>query len=79
MPPRMLDSRLTLAQAATYFGLSKPTINMWYVNGHLQDVVLNDKGHRLYLLRELVEAEHNTRRSPNSSRSLKRRAAMQAA
>lgn len=72
-PSLNLDARLSVAEAALYFKLSKPAINMWYVNGHLKDVVQDDKGRRRYLLRELLEAERTTRRSPNSSRSLKRR------
>lgn len=72
-PSMNLDARLSVADAALYFKLSKATINMWYVRGHLKDVTLDAKGRRLYILRELLDAERATRRSPNSSRSLKRR------
>lgn len=66
-------ARLTVAQAAVYFGLSKAVINGWYVRGHLTDVEHDAKGQRLYLLRQLLDAEYNTRRHPNSSRSPQRR------
>lgn len=68
-----LGSRLTVAEAAGYFGLTKANINKWYVDGHLTDVTLDGKGHRLYLLDELLEAERATRRHPNSSRSDQRK------
>ena len=68
-----LQARLTVGQAAKLLNLAKPVINNWYLRGHLKDVAFDDKGTRLYLLDELLEAERNTRHSPNSSRSLKRR------
>lgn len=66
--PYDMDARLTVAQAADYFGLSKPTINMWYVRGKLTDVVKDDAGCRTYLFRQLLKAERDTRRSPMSHR-----------
>lgn len=75
MPPGLIDpdARLSVAQAALHFGLSKATINNWYLRGHLKDVIKDANGQRLYLLEELVEAERKTRRHPNSSRSVQRR------
>lgn len=74
MPPTYdKDARLNLAEAALYFGLSKATINRWYSLGHLADIQHDDRGHRLYRFGELLQAERNTRRNPNSSRSLVRR------
>lgn len=62
------DARLSVADAALHFGLSKAHINKWYADGHLADVTKDENGHRLYLLSELVEAEHRTRHHPNSRR-----------
>lgn len=63
-----LDSRLTVAEAAEQFNLTKAAINNWYLRGHLKDVVKDAKGQRLYLLDELFKAEQKTRRHPNSRR-----------
>jgi hypothetical protein len=68
-----MNARLTVAEAAIFFGMSKAAINMWYVSGHLSDVTHNGKGHRLYLFAELLKAERETRHSSNSSRSVARR------
>jgi hypothetical protein len=64
-----MDARLSVAQAAAYFKVSKAVVNMWYVSGRLVDVTKNARGHRLYRFAELLAAERDTRRSPNSSRS----------
>ena len=74
-----LTARLTVAEAAVHFALSKATINRWYTLGHLKDVTLDKDGHRLYLFDELLKAERTTRRSPQSSRSLVRRGLVTAA
>lgn len=73
-----LTARLTVAEAAIHFRMSKAAINRWYTLGHLRDVTLNSAGHRLYLFGELLQAERATRRSPNSSRSTVRRATVAA-
>ena len=79
MPPDLIDpdARLTVAQAALHFKLSKAVINSWYARGHLKDVTHDAKGQRLYLMEELLEAERKTRRHPNSSRSAQRRQSFQ--
>lgn len=67
------NARLTVAQAASYFGMSKAAINRWYSLGRLTDIRHNADGQRLYLFAELLRAERDTRRSSNSSRSRVRR------
>lgn len=63
------DARLTVAQAAQLFGVTKAAVNNWYLRGHLKDVTFDSKGQRLYLFRELCDAERKTRRHPNSHRN----------
>jgi hypothetical protein len=72
VPSYDTDARLSVAQAAAYFGLSKTTINRWYTLGHLSDIEYDSRGRRLYRFGELLLAERTTRRSPNSSRSVQR-------
>jgi hypothetical protein len=74
-----LDCQLSIAEAAMYFRsagfgqeVSRATINGWYARGRLPGTKIQ-KGQRRYVLRELLDAERDTRRSPNSSRSLTRR------
>lgn len=65
--PYDLTARLTVAEAAAYFGMTKAAINMWYVSGKLEDVKLNRHGHRTYLFGELLKAESDTRNQPSRS------------
>lgn len=75
-PTYAMDARLTVGQAATYFGLSMATVNRWYTLGHLKDVTHDGRGCRLYRFSELLTAERDTRRNPNSSRSKKRQGSL---
>lgn len=77
-----LDARLTIAQAVMHLrqypaarAITKGTINAWHARGHLPSTLLNKAGQREYVLRELLTAERDTRRHPNSSRSTARRTA----
>lgn len=65
--PYNMDARLTVAEAAVFFKMTKAAINMWYVSGKLKDVKLNKRGHRTYLFGELLKAESDTRNQPSRS------------
>lgn len=62
------DARLTAAEAAEWFDVTPSAINNWFYRGHLEDVGVDDNGQRTYRFGELLDAERNTRRHPNSRR-----------
>jgi hypothetical protein len=63
-----LDARLTASEAALYFRCSAQRINRWRSLGNLHAAGRNRSGVTVYRLRDLLEAERKTRRSPNSRR-----------
>lgn len=60
-----LDARLTRAQAAAYLRISPATISMWR---YREKITTDNQGR--YRLGDLLEVERDTRRSPNSHRTL---------
>lgn len=65
-----LDALLYGYQAAAYLRCSRQRIQRWRDLGHLQPAAHDHKGRPQYRLRDVLEAERITRRSPNSHRAL---------
>lgn len=71
-----LDAYLTRAEAALALGVSKDTISAWHARGwynqdgeHLRLATKPGKGHTFrYRYGDLLQAEVDTRNSPNSRR-----------
>lgn len=72
-----LEAGLTREQAARFLGVSPATVSMWALRGwraadgtqrHLTVVGRGPRNVRLYRLGDLLEAERDTRRNPNSRR-----------
>lgn len=60
-----LDTRLTRKQAAYHIGLPGPTVGMWKTRG-----LLDTDEDGLYRWGDVLEAERQTRRAPQSHRQL---------
>lgn len=63
-----LDARLRAADAARHLKCPRQRVARWVSLGHLNAVGVDEQGHPLYRLGDLLEAERITRRSPNSRR-----------
>ena len=61
-----LDALLTGTQAARLAGVSKQLVRRWRQLGHLQPTAGTPPRYRV---RDILEAERATRRSPHSSRA----------
>lgn len=78
--PVNLDAGLTRAEAARLFGVPPATVSMWALRGwttsageHRSLTVVGKRGRdRLYRYGDLVDAEADTRRNPNSRRFCRR-------
>lgn len=62
------DAQVLAADAAKYLGISRQLINYWRTSGKVQPVARKGRN-VLYRLRDLVEVELTTRRSPLSHRA----------
>lgn len=64
--PVNLDALLTGTQAARLVGVSKQLVRKWRVLGHLEPV---EPDPPLFRVRDVLTAERQTRRSPQSRRA----------
>jgi hypothetical protein len=64
-----LEALLRASEAAAYFRCQRQRIANWVRAGYLRAIGRDDRGRPLYRLRDLLEAERATRRSPKSHRS----------
>lgn len=62
------DARLPAHLAARLVGVSRQLVNYWRASGLLQPVGRASRGY-VYRLGDVLEAERQTRRSPNSRRA----------
>lgn len=68
MDALLLDVGLPRALAALQAGVSGHVISMWALRGKVRIVGYDHRGHRLYHLGDILNAERTTRHSPNSRR-----------
>lgn len=61
--PESLDELITTTQAANHVGVGKAAISNWVSRGHLVAAGLDERGHPLYRLIDVLRAAQQTRRS----------------
>lgn len=64
-----LEALLRASEAAAYFRCQRQRIANWVRLGYLAISGKDERGRPLYRLRDLLDAERRTRRSPKSHRS----------
>jgi len=61
LAPDGLDSYITATEAAALCGVTTQAISKWVQRGHLNVVGLDERGRRLYTVRDVARVEHLTR------------------
>ena len=59
--PDDLDTHITATEAAALCGVTTQAVSKWVQRGHLAPVGINERGRRIYTLRDIARVEHMTR------------------
>lgn len=62
------EARLSRKEAADFLGVIPQVVGMWKANGKITPVGVNSKGHPVYRLADLIEADRQARLSGKSHR-----------
>lgn len=57
-----LDQLVSAREAAAHTGLSVQTVHSWAARGHLQPSGLDNRGHKLYRLIDVLRVARDTRK-----------------